>query len=158
MVSLDGRVDRGRILPQVLKALRRRRGLSAVEVAAALCMPLRSYEHFESGRGRLNVGRVHRVAKVLGADAYAILLAIEMGSPEFALRCADNKLVAILVMALQDFDVAAGDDMAALDPRTLIESFTRMFDELAATARDRVRALDIWRAGRGGPPDSEADT
>lgn len=142
---------RGETLAKALKAIRRRRGLRAAEAAQALGMPRRSYEHFEAGRGRLNLERVHLAADALDADPYAILAALEIGSPEFAARCADNKLMTIYMMALQDFDDIAGDDIAQLDPRTLIAAFTRLFDQLAQEARARAQALEDWRSGRRGP-------
>lgn len=146
---------RGASLSKALKAIRRRRGLRAADAAEALDMPLRSYEHFEAGRGRLNLERVHLAADAIDADPYAILAALEIGSPEFAARCADNKLMTILMMALQDFDETAGDDIAQLDPRTLIGAFTRLFDQLAQEARARAQALEDWRGGRGGATGSD---
>jgi len=139
---------RGACLSQALKAIRRRRGLRAADVAARLGMPLRSYEHFEAGRGRLNVDRIHRFAEVVDADPYAILAAVEIGSPRFAVRCADDKLMAILMMAIQDFDASAGDDIAGLDPRTLISAFAGVFDQLAAEGEARRAALGHWRASQ----------
>ncbi|HEX2559221.1 helix-turn-helix transcriptional regulator [Phenylobacterium sp.] len=144
-------------LAKALKAIRRRRGLRAADAAEALGMPLRSYEHFEAGRGRLNLERVHLAADALDADPYAIMAALEIGSPEFAARCADNKLMTIYMMALQDFDDVAGDDIAQLDPRTLIAAFTRLFDQLAQEARARGQALEDWRSGRGGAGSGAAD-
>jgi transcriptional regulator with XRE-family HTH domain len=138
-------------LSRALKALRRRRGLTVVEVAEALGMALRSYEHFESGRCRVNVDRVHAIATALGADPFAILAAAELGSPEFAARCADNKLMTIFMMALQDFDAASADQISLLDPQTLMAAFDQMFRDLADQARAR------WALGnkRIGPSDPE---
>src|SRR6266404_1444771 len=95
-------------LAKALKGLRRRRALLQPEVARRMGMRPRTYEHFEAGKGPLYVDRIHDFASALGVDPHAILLALEIGSPEFAGRCADNKLVTIIVMALQDFDLATG--------------------------------------------------
>ena len=140
---------------QALKVLRRRRGLATTQVATALGMSLRSYQNFEAGRGRLNVLRVHEVARILDADPYALLIAIDIGSADFAVRCIDNKLAAILLMALNDFDEAAGDQIALLDPATLMSLFKRAFDTLAGEARDRAARARNWRGpnGPGRPPD-----
>jgi transcriptional regulator with XRE-family HTH domain len=136
-----------------LKTIRRLRGLSRVEVAKAMGMPLRSYDHFESGRGRLNIDRIHKVADILNADPFALLMAVEIGSPAFAVRCADNKLMVVLTMALQEFDARSADDIPRLDPRTLIAAFTAAFDDLARQARDRDAVLADWmsdKTARGG--------
>jgi transcriptional regulator with XRE-family HTH domain len=141
--------DRRASLSQVLKALRRQRGLRPGQVAQAMGMRPRSYEYFESGRGRLNLDRIHRFAEVLDVDPFAIVAALEIGSPRFALRCADNKLMTILIMALQDFDTQAGDDIARLDARSLIGEFTRALDELARRAREHDAFVETWMAEKG---------
>ena len=83
-------------LTRALRAIRRLRGRRPADVAAAMGLPLRSYAHFEAGGGRLNPGRVHRCAEATESDAFAILVGLWIGSPDFAVHCADNKLVTIL--------------------------------------------------------------
>lgn len=139
--------SRGALLSEALKGLRKRRGLKPCEMASALHMAPRSFEYFESGRSRINLDRLHQAAEALGADPYALLLAVDMGSPRFAMRCAENKLVSILVMALQEFDQVNGDDIALLDPRTVMAAFTQALDELSRHARERADIV----ARRPGP-------
>ena len=159
VVEPGTRPDLQTLLPRILKGLRRLRDRRAADVAAALDMPIRSFEHFESGKGRLNIERVHQVAEVLDADPHAILAALEMRSPAFALRCADNKLMTILMMSLQDFDARAGDSIARLDPLTLIQAFTQLFDQLAAHAEAQQAAASQWSGRRAaGEGSSAADS
>jgi transcriptional regulator with XRE-family HTH domain len=141
-------------LPQILKAIRRRRGLRSSDVARDMHMPLRSYEHFESGRAKLNVAKIHEFAEVVDADPFAILTAMEIGSPAFALRCIDNKLMTILTMALQDFDATAGDDIARMDPMRLLTRFNQLFDELTSHARAADDYVARWKSGDD-PPSEE---
>jgi transcriptional regulator with XRE-family HTH domain len=139
---------RGATLSRILKALRRLRGMRPIDVANAMRMKLRSYEYFESGRARLNVDRVHQVAKVLNADPYAILAAIDIGSPAFALRTIDNKMGTLWLMALLEFDATAQDDIARLAPSVLIAGFTKMFDELLYLARERDLSAEDWMSDK----------
>lgn len=111
-------------------------------------MPLRSYEHFEAGCGRLNLLRVHLFADALDADPFAIFAALDIGSPDFAVRCADNKFMTILMMALQEFDASARDDIARLTASTLIAAFTRCFDELVVQARAEEEFVGRWMADK----------
>lgn len=148
--AFEIRPDLSELLPTILKALRRLRGMRAVEMAASLNMPLRSYEHFESGRGRLNVERIHQAAALLDADPFAVLAALEFSSPEFAVRCADSKLMLILMLLLQDLDSRLQDKLEHLDAATLIEVFTRLFEELATIAEARAAAIAALKARRGG--------
>lgn len=141
-------------LARALKGLRRRRGLRPPDVAARMGLPLRTFEYFEAGKGPLNIDRIHRYARALNADPHAILMALNIGSPAFAARCADNKLVTIITMALQDFDEATGDAISQLDAQTLRSSFERLFNELSALARARAGLADSWLA-KGSPPGGE---
>jgi transcriptional regulator with XRE-family HTH domain len=144
-------------LSQALKALRRRRGLGTAEMAAALGIAKRSYQHFESGRSRINVDRVHQIARILNADPYAILAAVDLGSPDFAVRAADNKLMTIIVMALKAFDGGSADQIAQLDARLLTTTFEATFRDLAAQAKERAAMADRW-SGPAGGADPKDDT
>jgi hypothetical protein len=146
--------DRRVSFSKAVKALRRRRGMAKSVVADALGMPVRSYEYFESGRGRLNVLRVHEVARILQADPFALLIAVDIGSPDFAVRSIDNKLASILVMAVADFDAAAADHIPLLDPATLIGAFRKVFEGLASQARERA-AAGSWRLSIGSDEEPE---
>jgi transcriptional regulator with XRE-family HTH domain len=139
---------RGVTLSRILKALRRLRGLRPIDVANAMKMKPRSYEYFESGKARLNVDRVHQVAKILNADPYAILAAIDIGSPAFALRTVENKMGTLWLMALLEFDATVQDDIARLPSSVLIVSFTKMFDELLFLARERDASAEDWMADK----------
>jgi transcriptional regulator with XRE-family HTH domain len=142
-------------LSQSLKAIRRLRGRRLVDVAADMGMKPRTYEYFESGRGPLNVDRIHQFADVLDADPYAILMAIEIGSPAFAVRCAGNKMITGLTISMLELDAMAGDDIAQLDPNLLMKAFNQMSDGLASQARERRAIAERWKANRN--PGSTGD-
>ncbi|HEY3949581.1 helix-turn-helix transcriptional regulator [Phenylobacterium sp.] len=141
-------------LSLALKGVRQRRGLRPPEVARLMGMPLRSFEYFEGGRGPLYVDRVHRFARALDADPHAILMAVEIGSPAFAARCSDNKLMTIAAMAIQGFDESTGEAISQLDAQTLRASFEQMFNELGRIARARAALASGW-LGRE-PPTEDA--
>jgi transcriptional regulator with XRE-family HTH domain len=157
---IDTNLSRGQRLSQALKVVRRKRGLRTSEVARAMGLPLRSYEHFEAGNGRFNVERIHQFALALEVDPYAILAAVDIASPAFAARCADNKLMTVFLMALQEFDANGQDDLSRLDARSLITGFTRLFDSLLTRARDEEAFVEGWMVdktllGPSTPPDDE---
>ena len=131
-------------LSAALRLIRAHRRLRASDVAQSMNMALRSYEHFEAGGGRINLERIHRFAEVTDSDPYAILTAITLGSPEFALRCADNKLLTILMVVMQEFDEEAGDAIADLDARTIINTFTKALKDLATQSVRRDSAAAAW--------------
>ncbi|UQV18934.1 XRE family transcriptional regulator [Brevundimonas albigilva] len=138
------RQSQSETLSTALRLIRRHRRLRAADVAKAMNMALRSYEHFEAGGGRINIERIHRFAEVTNSDPHAIVAALALGSPAFALRCADNKLATILAVALQEFDEEAGDAIAELESLTIINTFTKALRELAAQSVRRDSAADAW--------------
>jgi hypothetical protein len=131
-------------LSAALRLIRSHRRARTGDVADAMHMALRSYEHFEAGGGRVNLERIHRFAEVTDSDPHAVLAALALGSPEFARRAADNKLMTILMVALQEFDAAAGDAIAGLEARTIINVFTKAFEDLARHATRRDDAAQAW--------------
>jgi transcriptional regulator with XRE-family HTH domain len=145
------------LLSQALKAIRRRRGLRAIEVARRMGLPVRSYERFESGRGPLNVARIHQFAEATDSDGFAILVALDIRSASFAVRCIDNKAMTLMIMAIQEFDGEARDDIGRLEPRTLISGYARMFDGLTAMAREIDAFVEQWMNDKAlhGPSASE---
>ncbi|WP_312573105.1 helix-turn-helix transcriptional regulator [Brevundimonas sp.] len=147
-MDTDRPTSQNALLSQSLRLIRAHRRLRAADVAQAMNMALRSYEHFESGAGRINLERIHRFAEVTDSDPHAILAALALGSPEFALRCADNKLATILVVVLQEFDEEVGSMIGDLDARTIINTFTKSLRDLATQSVSRDAEADAWLAQR----------
>ncbi|MBB5746541.1 helix-turn-helix domain-containing protein [Brevundimonas variabilis] len=138
------------ILSAALRLIRTHRRMKAAEVAAGMHMALRSYEHFEAGGGRVNLERIHRFAEVTNSDPFAIQAALALGSPAYALRCADNKLMTILTVALQEFDEDVGDAITDLDARTIINAFTKTLQDLALQSVRHDSAANAWLQERLG--------
>lgn len=146
------------MLPQVLRAIRRKRGLRSSEVARAMGMALRSYQHFESGKSEINLDRIHQFADAVDADGYAIVLALDIGSIDFALYSLENKTATVLLVTLQRFVTRTGQDISRLDPRTLISTLDRAFGELTAKAKEYEAVLESWMTDKalgGDPPDED---
>lgn len=138
----------GELLSAAIRAVRRHRGMTTSAVAAAMNMPQRTYERLESGGTRFNLDHVHRFAAATNSDPGALFLAVAIGSPEFATRCADNKLVTILTVALQQFDGAMQDRIRRLEASSLIAAFGQTFAALEAeTVRQSASASDWLDAG-----------
>jgi transcriptional regulator with XRE-family HTH domain len=132
------------IISAALKAIRKDRRMRPSDVARAVGMPLRSYEHFEAGRGRLSYDRIVRFAEATNSDPLAIIAAIPLQDPTFALNCADNKLMTILMIAMAELQEELGEDIVYLEPRTLIGAFTRVSKELVEHVRKRDLFAETW--------------
>jgi transcriptional regulator with XRE-family HTH domain len=136
--------ERQATLSLILKAIRRRRGLRSSEAARLMGMALRSYQRFESGAMGLDLRKIHQFAEAADADGWAIVFAVEIGSVEFALYCADNKASSALLVALRRFNARSGKDIARLDPRSLLLVFSKAFEDISARARDYDAYLEQW--------------
>lgn len=146
----DDRPSLNETLAASLRLIRTQRRMKTAEVARSMGMALRSYEHFEAGGGKVNLERIHRFAEVTKSDPYAIITALALGSPAFALRCADNKLMTILMVALHELDEDAGDAIADLDALPIINAFTKTMKDLAAQSVRRDEAANAWLQERLG--------
>ena len=131
-----------------MRLIRRARRLRATEVAREIGMPLRSYEYLESGKGKVSFERVMRFARATDSDGWALLASAPLGSPDFALRCADNKLMTIVMITMKELDDDLSDDIVFLQPGTLIGAFTRIRNELAQYVRKRDQFAETWLSER----------
>lgn len=132
------------IISAAMKAIRKDRRMRASEVARALGMPLRTYEHFEAGRGRVTFEKIVKFAEATNSDPLAIIASIPLQSSEFAVNCADNKLMTILMIAMAELNEELGEDIVYLEPRTIISAFTRVRNELVEHVRKRDLFAETW--------------
>lgn len=121
----------GQLLSAAIKGVRKLRGLTTREVAARMNMSLRSYQRFEAGTTRFNLDHIHRFANATQSDPYAIINAVAIAAPGFAIDSADNKLGTILTVGVEKFYESHGVRIADLDTRTLVGAVTALFDRLA---------------------------
>lgn len=147
-------------LTGAMRTIRRARRMSASEVARRMGMPSRSYEHLEAGTGRLTYERIVAFAEATDSDPIALLATLSFGRGEFALRCMDNKLMTIMMIAMMELDEDLGDDLTYLDAQTLVGGFTRLARDLAQHVRKRETFAEDWiRRGTGRlSPDRSQDT
>jgi transcriptional regulator with XRE-family HTH domain len=143
MTKISQRPVWNALLSQAVRILRRARLLKVHDVAQAMGLKPRTYEYFEAGGGQITLERLHRFAQAVRADPNGLVAAIMIGSPQFALRSADNKLVAAFLITLQEFDAAGGDDLKRIDTATYLTAFSETFDRLLEEAR---RKAELERA------------
>jgi transcriptional regulator with XRE-family HTH domain len=138
------------ILSQAMREIRKRRGLSLIEVAQAMQMSRRTYEEFEGGRGRITHERIMAFANATNADPFALILAVDFRSAQFAIDCADTKLAYILISHLRDFWEAEAGDIPYLEPTNIIGAAERLFGDLADKLSDSDTFLRNWMDKRTG--------
>ncbi|RZF60854.1 XRE family transcriptional regulator [Sphingomonas populi] len=144
-------IDAGaRILTQSLRAIRKKRGMTASDIAAALEMPLRTYQEFESGRGPLTHERLFAFAEATDSDPYALLLGAIFAQADLAIDCADTKFCMIMMIYFEEFARERCGDIAYLDPPNLAGGFDRLFKDFGVLLDDRERFLQNWLANRTG--------
>lgn len=134
----------GELLSTALKLIRKHRGLTAIEVAQALNMFIRTYENFENGRTRLNLDYIHRFCRVTDSDPYAVQLSVMLGAPQFAVDCADNKMASVLLLALRENYASSPQTLPAVQMRDAMAIFREMFDRLRDETAKREEDTSAW--------------
>lgn len=132
------------LIATAMRRIRKSRRMRSSEVARAMDMPLRSYEHFEAGQGKMTYDRLVRFAEATNCDPVALLAVMPMGSPEFAERCADNKLMQIFMIALSELNEDLGEDIVYLESGAIIGGITRLCRDFAEHVRKRDMFAETW--------------
>ncbi len=129
------------VLSAAVRGIRRLKGYTSAEAARGMNLSLRTYQDFEAGKARLNMDYVYRFCRCVDADPEALLIAIAIGSPEFAIRCANNKLMRLIVIGLKRLNDLLGDRLATLDVRSIVKVVQAAGQSLAERAgRDDASA------------------
>lgn len=133
-----------RLLAQAVRAIRKHRRMKPSEVANAMGLPLRTYEHFERGTGRMTYARICRFATATDCDPIAIVSTLPLRSTDFALNSADNKLMTIAMAAVGELQEELGADIGILGSAALVTAFDRLSKELINEVRRRDRTVERW--------------
>jgi hypothetical protein len=141
----------------VVRTVRERRGIGVSEAADAMGMPLRSYQHFEAGGGRLNVDLMLRFAEVMKSDRAALFIAIGFETPALAIQTLDNKLVSLLLLQLMNFNKRVGDQMARVPGASALAEFRLAFDRLEAIAKSNDPTDNLLSRTDRAPSDPEEE-
>lgn len=136
-LPVDESPEQAARLSRILKTLRRRHGLTVVEMARRMNLGHRTYEAFEAGEGKLNLSKLQRFADITDADAYGILLGLAFEDDDLALRCAENKLITAALMVLQDLARDTGADLQRLDARLVMSELDAACARLLTAAKAR---------------------
>ncbi|MGV9009949.1 helix-turn-helix domain-containing protein [Brevundimonas sp.] len=142
------RMRDGNLLSEAVRGVRRFRGMTVTETAEAMHVSLRTYQRFEAGETRLNLDHLHRFAAATRSDPYALLVAVAIGAPAFAIHCADNKLGSVVTIALQKLDETLGARVAELDTRSLVSAVTVFTDRLTQQVLDPDPARTWFEEGQ----------
>lgn len=129
----DGK-KRGRLLSLALKAVRAIRPAKTKDLAPALGLSVRGYQHFEAGGGQLNIDHVLKFGAALNCDPFGVLVAVQIGHPEFAAHVAQNKAMLAYLISLQEFVEDTGDAISLLETATVMSAYRTMFKDLSAQA------------------------
>jgi len=137
---------RGQFLSRALRAVRAIRKATSRELAKALGLSLRGYQHFEAGGGQLNVDHVLSFGAAIDCDPFAVLAGVHIGHPELAAYMAKNKGMIAYLIHLQEFVEDAGEAIAYLETGTMVSAYRAMFKDLAEEARAAQRQDAAWLA------------
>lgn len=132
------------LLAAALRGIRRARNMRASQVAQAMGLALRTYQHFEEGAGPFDLERIRQFADATDSDPFAIVASIWLRSPEFAVRAIDSKPMVVMMLALRAFEDDLGEDITLIEPRVWWGGFKRLFQDLGEHVRKRDLTAEIW--------------
>lgn len=135
---------RSKLLSRALRAVRAIRNAKPRQLAKALGLSLRGYQHFEAGGGQVNIEHVMRFARAIDCDPIGVLAAVQIGKPEFAAWVAQNKAMIAFMITLQEFAEETGEAMARLETTTWVSAYREMFKGLAEKARAAELQNAAW--------------
>lgn len=135
---------RSKLLSRALRAVRAIRNAKPRQLAKALGLSLRGYQHFEAGGGQVNIEHVMRFARAIDCDPIGVLAAVQIGKPEFAAWVAQNKAMIAFMITLQEFAEDTGEAMARLETTTWVSAYREMFKGLAEKARAAELQNAAW--------------
>lgn len=122
-INTQDHLEHSAILARALRLVRQHRHMSAKSVAEKIGVPLSSYERWENGKSRLSYDRIVRFATATDSDPVALVTCVMLSDPVFAVRCADNKLMITVAIALRELNDALGDDLDQLGPALPLAAF-----------------------------------
>lgn len=132
------------LLAAALRGIRRARNMRASQVAQAMGLALRTYQHFEEGAGPFDLERIRQFADATDSDPFAIVASIWLRSPQFAVRAIDSKPMVVMMLALRPFQDELADDIALIEPRVWWGGFKRLFQDLGEHVRKRDLTAETW--------------
>lgn len=136
--------SQNQLLAAAVRAVRRARGMRAAEVAAAMGLALRTYQHFEEGGGPFDLERIRLFADATDSDPFAIVASVWLRSPDFAVRTVDSKPMVVMMLALRSFEEEMGEDIVLIEPRVWWGGFRRLFQDLGEHVRKRDLTAETW--------------
>lgn len=128
----------------IIQTLREGRGLRRSDVAEAMGLHPRTYDRFEDGQGSFEPDRIFRFAEVTQSDPFCIIIALLIGQPDFAWRCADNKVGMITIAMLQHLNEELGDDLTFIDSTQMIAIANRTVVDLKDYLLKRDMIAEQW--------------
>jgi transcriptional regulator with XRE-family HTH domain len=140
--------DERRILASAIRSIRKMRRMSSVEVAREMGIAPRTYEHMETGQGRYSYDRLLRFSQATNCDVVALMACVHLGDPDFAVHCANNRGMSIILLAIDDLHRKLGPDFDLLDQRTLVGAALRTSNDLEEHLAKRDVFAEHWLSER----------
>ena len=135
---------RSKLLSRALRAVRAIRKADSRDLAKALGLSLRGYQHFEAGGGQLNIDHVMRFSAKIDCDPIGVFSAVQIGQPEFAAYVAQNKAMIAYMTALQEFVEDTGEAITLLETTIWVSAYREMFKDLSDKAKAAKSQSDSW--------------
>ncbi|WP_395443834.1 helix-turn-helix domain-containing protein [Caulobacter sp. UC70_42] len=136
----------GRLLSKILEMLRKERGMSQEDVAAAMAMPIRTYSDFERGTRAYDFNKVRLFAKATNTDANAIHLGVQYNWPELPLLLMDNKMATAFFVLTRDLHTAFGPRLSRVPAALWVAGFRHIEEQIRKHFERQDASIDDYIA------------
>ncbi|MDG2520533.1 helix-turn-helix transcriptional regulator [Caulobacter segnis] len=124
-------------LAQIIRTLRLAANLSVTETARRMGVTRRVYQTFEKGDSAVDIGLVYRFGEAVGADPAGIIVSLLIGDARFAYRVAENKVMLMAILAIEEWNRKFGDDLELANPNEFYSILSVALGKMIENARSR---------------------
>ncbi|ADG11024.1 XRE family transcriptional regulator [Caulobacter segnis] len=133
-----------RLLSRTLRAIKKERRMTSIEVALSMGVALRTYQDFEKGKGDFDLWKIRRFAKATRSDAIGIVLAVMYGNPAIALITMRSKLLMTGWIGFRELWRTLGDRLHLIPAAQILLGLRKMGEHLQEYLDRRAASLDSW--------------
>lgn len=133
-----------RLLSRTLRAIKKERHMTSIEVALGMGVALRTYQDFEKGKGDFDLWKIRRFAKATRSDAIGIVLAVMYGNPAIALITMRSKLLMTGWIGFRELWRLLGDRMHLIPAAQILLGLRKMGEHLQDYLDRRAASFDSW--------------
>ncbi len=133
-----------RLLARTLKAIKKERRMTSIEIALKMGVGLRTYQDFEKGKGDFCLWKIRRFAKATRSDAIGIVLAVMYGNPKIAIVVMRSKFLMTGWLSFVELWRKLGDRIRLIPSTQVLLGMRATGEQLEQFLDRRAASTEAW--------------